>query len=59
VERGTVWKSEPYVEDSLGAASRCLVVALGVGDETLGQALRFLGLVPCRVDGLVLYERGH
>ena len=48
-----------YVEDSLGLLARRVVVPLGQRDELLSQPLGLLRLVPGRVDGLVLDERGH
>ena len=47
-----------YIENTLGTTPGCLGVALGEGDELLGQALGLLGLGISGVDGLVLDERG-
>lgn len=48
-----------YVEYAICFPSASFRVPLAQRDEFLGEALRFLGLGPCRSNRLVLEERGH
>ena len=50
--------SEGVVEDLLGSQARGICVLLTMGDEFLGQPLRFLCFVPGRLDGFVLDQGG-
>ena len=45
-------------EDLLGARARGVAILLAQRDEFLGQALGFLGFVPCCLDGFVGDEGG-
>ena len=50
--------TKTYVEYRLGLRPAGVCVLLAERDELFGEALRFLGLVPGRLDGFVRDERG-
>lgn len=47
-----------YEEYALRSRTARVGVFLAEGDELLGEALRFFGFGPGRLDGFVRYERG-